>query len=309
MIQLVDYSFARPSLSAIVAAWFTGVVRYLSATPGKNLSASERDALHAAGLSITLVWETDGITTGGPGVGAAHARTANAQADALGYPADCPIFYATDHDYTAAQVTGYYQGVASAGGRPWGIYGGIKVIGGIDAPYYWQTGAWSGPTVSPRAHLYQQTGGAPIPGTDVNDLRRPLPVWVGGLGGLGRSIGGASTLTINPGATTTPPTTAPRKAHTMKVIKAADTGEVWVTDGIEKRYVTTPPQITDLLFICDQTELITIGQFTVDRIPTYVPTTVDVGAIAAAVVKALPPSSTPLTAADVATELAKRLAS
>ena len=73
----------------------------------------------------------------------------------------------------------------------------------------------------------------------------------------------------------------------MKVIKAADDGTVWVTDGLQKRYVTTVAQITDLLFICDQTDVVTIGQFTVDRIPV-VDAPVDPAAIAAAVVAALP---------------------
>ena len=70
MTQLVDYSFSRPSAASIAAAGFIGVVRYLSGNAGKDLSAGERDALHAAGLAIALVWETDGVTTGGAGVGA-----------------------------------------------------------------------------------------------------------------------------------------------------------------------------------------------------------------------------------------------
>ncbi|MDA8440498.1 MAG: DUF1906 domain-containing protein [Propionibacterium sp.] len=198
MSTLVDYSLARPDPASIVSSGAAGVMRYLSHTPAKNLSAGERDALHAAGLAVGLVWETDGVTTGGAGVGASHAQQANAQADALGYPVDCPIFYATDHDYDPAAVAGYYLGVASAGGRPWGVYGGIRVVDGVAAPYSWQTAAWSAGRISDRAHIYQRVGGAPIPGIDVNDLRRPLPMWVGGLGGLGRSIGGGATLMVTP---------------------------------------------------------------------------------------------------------------
>ena len=216
--RLVDYSFSRPDPQQVADSGFTGVIRYLSRTMGKNLSKAERDELHALGLAILLVWETDGVTTGGAAVGAQHAREANTQADALGYPDDCPIFYATDHDYTAAAVSGYYQGVASIDGRPWGVYGGIRVIDGIDAPYYWQTGAWSSGRVSDRAHLYQQIGGVTIPGTDVNTVLRPVPVWVGSLGSLGRAVGGGTTLTLTPDGAPAPsdPAVSPSEEDDMK---------------------------------------------------------------------------------------------
>lgn len=241
MTQLIDYSYARPSPASIKGAGYAGVVRYLSPTSGKNLGAAERDGLLAAGLSIALVWESDGVTTGGPGVGASHARTANAQANALGYPAGCPIFYATDHDYTAAAVAGYYQGVASAGGRPWGIYGGIKVIDGINAPYYWQTGAWSSGRVSARAHLYQRIGGATISGTDVNDVRLALPLWSTSFGSAGGIVSGTVHI---PGAPVFPtqsappaPTIAPSEEDMITLI-------LWCYTELVGR--TSPPNVTEI---------------------------------------------------------------
>ncbi len=177
MTQIIDYSWARPDPKAIVAAGYPGVIRYLSKDPSKNLTPAERDALFAEDLDILLVWETTGDTTGGSDVGKAHAIEANKQADALGYPRDVPIFYASDHDYLPDQVIGYYQGVAAAGGRPWGLYGGIKLVDGITAPYYWQAAGWSGGNISTRAHLHQFVSGSKIPGTDVNAVLNPVPMW------------------------------------------------------------------------------------------------------------------------------------
>ena len=115
-------------------------------------------------------------------------------------------------------------------------------------------------------------------------------------GGFGRGIGSGTGVVLSSTATPTP---APRKAHPMKIIKAADDGTVWVTDGLQKRYVTTVAQITDLLFVCDQTDVVTIGQFTVDRIPV-VDAPIDPAALAAAVVKALP-AGQPIDVAAITT--------
>lgn len=129
-----------------------------------------------------------------------------------------------------------------------------------------------------------------------------------------RAVTVANQISSTPsGPTITPPTAAPtplqRKEPTMKVIRGADTPDVYISDGLWKRYVKDQSTIPDLLRMCDQAEVLVIGQYTIDRIPLLTTTPVDVAAITAAVVKALPASAAPLTAADVATELAKRLAS
>ena len=49
---------ARKATACRSAAGYSGVIRYLSFEPLKNLSIGERDRLWAEGLSIGLVWET-----------------------------------------------------------------------------------------------------------------------------------------------------------------------------------------------------------------------------------------------------------
>lgn len=71
------------------------------------------------------------------------------------------------------------------------------------------------------------------------------------------------------------------------IIESADKHEVFACDLITKRYISDPATIQDYLKMSGQTSTIVIGQYTADRIPDYVPPTVDVNAI----VKALPPLS------------------
>lgn len=96
---VLDYSWARPSPAAIKGAGYSGVIRYLSNEPAKNLSISERDRLWAEGLSIGLVWEaTAQAPLGGFARGQSDAREANRQADAFGWPRAAVVVYAIDFD-------------------------------------------------------------------------------------------------------------------------------------------------------------------------------------------------------------------
>jgi hypothetical protein len=49
----IDYSYGRPRPSAIAAAGYSFVCRYLSGNPAKNLTAAEADALRAPGRCST----------------------------------------------------------------------------------------------------------------------------------------------------------------------------------------------------------------------------------------------------------------
>lgn len=173
-----DYSFARPSVSALQPD--DGVLRYVSHEPGKNLTVAEAKTLRAAGKWIALVFE-DGAQRAldGAAAGKADAEFANQQADALGYPKDAVIFYAVDFDATPGQVTAYFDGAKSVpGGRPVGAYGSIKITGIKLASYNWQTSAWSGGAVDGSANLYQrQRPTHPVPGCDENVLLNPFPAW------------------------------------------------------------------------------------------------------------------------------------
>jgi len=116
-------------------------MRYLS--PGanpKNLTAVERDQLLAAGLSIGLVWESSASRAGqGFLAGATDARAAETEANALGLPVRCPVFYAVDFDASAGAVAPYFAGVNSVAGHPVGVYGSANVIEGVAAAFKWQT--------------------------------------------------------------------------------------------------------------------------------------------------------------------------
>lgn len=179
--RMLDYASlsTRPKPTTIKAYGYVGVLRYLGEA-WKQLTKAEATELHAAGLGILLVFETSGIATGGFAAGAADAKTAKAKAVALGYPAACPIFFADDHDNTAADVADYFAGAVSVLGARVGIYGGEKVMG-VDVPWKWQTGAWSGGVLSPAAHLYQRiTPVGKLPAAcDQDVVCAGLPVWFG----------------------------------------------------------------------------------------------------------------------------------
>lgn len=178
---LIDYAWARPNPLAIRGAGYSGVVRYLSNDPAKNLGAGERDGLFLVGLSITLVWESTATRADeGHGAGVDDAHAAEAQARALGYPRGCPIFYAVDYDMFPAAAADYFAGIASVATYPVGVYGSKRIIEGIDAPWKWQAAAWSAGRVSPIAHLYQRvtpTVATPIPSTDENVICHSFPLW------------------------------------------------------------------------------------------------------------------------------------
>lgn len=173
----VDYSFSRPSPATIKSHGYHAVGRYLGGSASKQITKAEAASLHAAGLGIWLVYETsaDRARSGKAG-GVSDAHAAVKAANALGYPTRCPIFFAVDFDATAAAVSAYFAGVISVLGDMAGVYGGIKVAG--LATWTWQTAAWSGGELSPKAHLYQRVKMThPISGCDENVICRPIPVW------------------------------------------------------------------------------------------------------------------------------------
>ena len=151
----IDYAFARPAPAAIKAAGYTGVLRYVcpinDQTKGKVISGPEMAALRAAGLDVTLNFEWyETRPTKGYQAGIDDAHVADAQADALGYPVGCAIYYSVDFGATWGAVSEYFRGVHTASKRPVGVYGGIPIIRAAqDAGYArfgWVTNAasWSG---------------------------------------------------------------------------------------------------------------------------------------------------------------------
>ena len=58
-----------------------------------------------------------------------------------------------------------------------------------------------------------------------------------------------------------------QRRRTMMIIKGADRGEVWITDGVVKRYISTLEELGELCLVTGQSGPLTVGQFGLDRIP------------------------------------------
>ena len=172
----VDYSWGRPSPAVTAASGYSFVCRYVSYdTTGKSLSASEAQALIAAGLNIVLVWENSSSEAlNGYATGAQSARDAQAMASACGMPAGRPIYFAVDFDATPGQqaaIDSYFDGVASVlGYGRTGAYGGYYPIQRLfndgKITWGWQTYAWSGGQWDSRAQLRQTLNGITVDGAD-----------------------------------------------------------------------------------------------------------------------------------------------
>ena len=168
MADVLDYSSGWPAPSAIKAAKYVGVVRYIG-TPGrgKNLTRAEAHAMLAAGVPVGLVYESSaGWMQGGVNAGVAAARAALTDAQNCGVGVR-NVYFAADFDVTStAQMVAVERcldGAAQVLGRGRvGVYGEADVIdaclGQRHATWGWQTRAWSGGRVSGRAHLLQQIG-------------------------------------------------------------------------------------------------------------------------------------------------------
>lgn len=181
MGKLVDYSWARPGGAALKAAGYTGALRYLSSSVGKNLSASEAKDLHDNEIAIGLVWEDSAnAPLLGFNQGVTDAKKALSEANSLGFPASLPIYFACDFDSTPAQqveIDAYLKGCASIiGSSRVGVYGSFYVIercaANGTAAWFWQTLAWSGGQISAHCHIYQNGKSAFGGGCDVDEAKQ-----------------------------------------------------------------------------------------------------------------------------------------
>lgn len=182
---VVDFSFQHPDAAKLKAAGITGVVRYVSPAVNspKNITPEEAGRLRQAGLDIALVYEWYAERPKeGRAAGIADAQVALAQANAIGFPGDRPIYAAIDWDASPgeqAAINAYMEGFQSVlGKRGRAAYGGYWIIkrlfeaGLID--FGWQTYAWSGGNVHPDACLYQNLNGQALAGgvIDYNEPRK-----------------------------------------------------------------------------------------------------------------------------------------
>ncbi|MGW4243295.1 DUF1906 domain-containing protein [Nocardia sp. NPDC004722] len=183
----LDYAAGRPAPSAIRAAGYDFVVRYLSdggpTLPGKLLTPAEADDLRAHDISIVSNWETTAARMlDGYGAGVTDAHSALAQVLRCGGRADRPIYFSADFDATPQQqvpINDYLNGAAEVLGRAnVGIYGGYwpvsRALDAGTATWAWQTVAWSGGNVDPRIAIFQTGEQVTVDGVqcDVNQTDR-----------------------------------------------------------------------------------------------------------------------------------------
>jgi len=179
---VVDYSFSRPSLSAIKGAGYVGAIRYLAPLPNqKVVSPAEAQSIWAAGLDLTLVWESYAQSaSGGRSVGAAEGAEALAQANALPWPSNRPIYFVMEDpnvvpQSTWPQIEAYCEGLGDAGIPPSrrGGYGSqaliehLLSIGAIT--FGWQVEDWSS-SVSSMCRLYQRSAPTLAPASLVGSI-------------------------------------------------------------------------------------------------------------------------------------------
>ena len=196
MVLAVDYASGPIAPAALLAAGVTDVCRYLAPLgrgDWKRIKAGEYRDLLAAGLRVTLVWEsyaTDWL--GGAAAGREHGVEAGRQATDLGYPPGATVFGSCDFDLAAADwpacrdyVAAFAAALHAAGYRP-GVYGpwdALQRCADADlVEVFWQAGmsrAWSGGRNArdhPRAHLIQRApariGGTPVDRSDII-----VPAW------------------------------------------------------------------------------------------------------------------------------------
>jgi hypothetical protein len=181
--QVLDYSAGFPGAQAIADAGYVGAARYVG-FPGRRkcTTAGELADFTAHGLGMALVFEeaTGNWRLGRHG-GEYDAQRARAHANAIGFPADRPIYMAIDQDVVTSGefdvMLDYLRGASGPLGGPGltGVYGEADVIDhardAFAAAWFWQTAAWSRGRRT-EAHLYQHVGTVYVGGIacDTNEV-------------------------------------------------------------------------------------------------------------------------------------------
>lgn len=181
-------SFGPEPAGPLATSGIRGVIRYLA--PVNPLTAPKITTLtevandRNAGLDITLNWEWyEKRPLEGFLAGQQDAVSADAQADALGYPSTCAIYYSVDTGASWPQVEPYFRGIHAISKRPVGIYGGIPLwdearnAGYVQYGWITNAASWSGfqnwgqvqqAAVDHGAHLLQHLhdGAVMVPGVN-----------------------------------------------------------------------------------------------------------------------------------------------
>lgn len=182
MVTAYDYSARAIPPADLIAADVRTVMRYVS-TDGnpKNITRAEYAALTGAGIAVGLYDETSAEwMLGGYDAGLAAARSARAQATAVGYPSWHRIWYAADFPAAASQIdtiVDCLHGCSDAEGSKdlvaaYGDFGvcTAAVAAGFDSPSQtdaWSSGRWCTAAVLRQTGEQKTCGGVQV---DVNEL-------------------------------------------------------------------------------------------------------------------------------------------
>lgn len=162
-MNAVDTPYRVEDPKAVLEAGYSGVLRYLSPNsatfPTKQVTQAEVAVIHAAGMSVGFVYETNGNAAAyfSANQGSYDVQRACGTADMLNIPKDVPLFFAVDFDASEDDLNGpvgdYFKAIhagMTANGRLVGVYGSglscATLIGLGLAHYTWlaMSTGWSG---------------------------------------------------------------------------------------------------------------------------------------------------------------------
>lgn len=156
------------------------IVGYVSEDPTKNLTASDIEKIHAAGMAVAFVYEFNPTSAlGGYPSGVANATVASGLFKTLGVPTGVACYNAgTDFNVQPGQMstclaheTGFSVTMATQGYRS-GAYTGYPFGSYLTQHNYsgfiWQTYAWSNGAWLAAAALRQLFNGVHVAGIDVD---------------------------------------------------------------------------------------------------------------------------------------------
>lgn len=186
---LIDEAWAKVDPAEAARLGYAGVIGYVSQdNTGKNLSQYDVDMIHAAGLSVGLVYEySPQSAAGGFYAGTRDADIAIAYAKALGAPPGVCLYAAIDWDVSNTQMInvaeylrGYGTRVENAGYRH-GMYAGYyPCIWARQNGYQgllWQTYAWSGGLWFDGVAVRQTANGIIVGGANVDRDEAEVTDW------------------------------------------------------------------------------------------------------------------------------------
>lgn len=188
MDQVLDYSAGSPGGLAIVRAGYVGAIRYIGFPDRRKCTTrGELEDFSRNAVGMALVYEDRADDwRGGFARGISAGRRARDHANAIGFPADRPIYMATDQDVVTtgefATMIEYLHGASTqlGGAHVTGVYGEADVIDRARAAlvgktqvctWFWQTAAWSRGRRT-TAHLFQRVGTVEVGGIacDINEV-------------------------------------------------------------------------------------------------------------------------------------------